>query len=319
MIIYTTIIIVCNYSCMSVPVITTHLGTHPHFVNAVLLTAKHNHVYVLGDTKNCKLFDKHSRITHLNYANYLSPDLIEFQQYFVNFSSNPASFEYACFERFFLLHQFMKTHQHTRVVYFDSDCVLLEDMNAFIASIPEWQTDGALSIVPSSDETFNSCACISNGLITLEFCEVFMQLCKDIYLTKTKLNWIRPKIVWHAKNNEPGGVCDMTLCNLIVSKNMVSHPLHNTNATILFQKEMCTFDHQFASAFGYNGEPTFVIDPQTKLKAFQKKNGKYYFITTSGLPVRALSLHFQGTAKRVLEKINPLTFFIPSSPPSSPK
>jgi len=294
-----------------VPVVTTHTGVHTYFKNAVQINAKFNTTFVIGDNVNCKLFDGIPNIHHVDFGKFITDDLIALQQNFLNFSPNPAEFEYKCFERFYLLRGFMKQYHYDRIFYVDSDCIMLQNVDDLLLAHPEFECGMAI-------EEFNSCktqqekmaqnnGCIHNSLLTLEYVETFIQLCHEIYVTQTKLELLSPKIRWF-QTKRASGVSDMTVCYLIYLFGLYDKPFFNTEHSFLFGNEMCSFDHHIRTAFGYLGDDTYLMNPGDGAKYLEKVGDKMYATTVKGNKVRLLTLHFQGTSKRKLEILSPSLF-----------
>jgi hypothetical protein len=149
-------------------------------------------------------------------------------------------------------------------------------------------------------------ACIHNSLLTTTFCDVFIQLCKDIYQNKSKFILIHDKALWHQNTGTPGGICDMTLYYLMVQYNLVKH-VADLNDTRIYKNELCVFDHNSAVEYGFLGENTFQI--QNDFKKIMRQGKHYYALLHNNQPIRLLSIHFQGNNKRLLETIDVNTFF----------
>lgn len=121
-----------------VPVVTTHTGgSHLYFQNAVNINSKFNTVFVIGDTTNCKTFDKNKNVYHIDFGSLITDNLITFRQHFESFSPNPPDFEFKCFERFFLIREFMIKYNFNKVFYVDSDCIMLQNVDTLIQATPE--------------------------------------------------------------------------------------------------------------------------------------------------------------------------------------
>jgi hypothetical protein len=142
--------------------------------------------------------------------------------------------------------------------------------------------------------------CIHNGLMTLDLCNIFIQLCFDIYENKSKLYLIQNKINYHNKNKIGGGICDMTLFWLIYSEKLCD--VTDLNDILLFENEECVFDHNVNNDYGIYGEDSYKMTENKKEITIQ--NGKRYIKTIKdGKVIRLLSIHFAGGAKHFLEKI----------------
>ena len=276
---------------MSIPVVIYHIGNQPYFQKAVRLNAQFNPVILIGDQTNAKTFVNDPNVVFVHVNTLITPEIVEFHSWFLNYSTNPFDAEFICFQRFFIYKQLMIQRQLDRIFHVDSDCIALINITDYAAAFPDMTC--ALSIQNLPDRPFHMSACIHNALLTQEFCDVFIQLTKDIYQNKSKAGIIQPKIDWHMQNKIPGGICDMTLCYLIWEKNMVAG-LQDLNDTRLYENELCVFDHNVQSPYGFKGETTYRMY-NDGLKAVQKKDGKFYAITAENEPIRLLTMHFQGS------------------------
>jgi len=285
-----------------IPVVIHHVLSCPLYLKkCVEINATHNKVYLIGDANN-NVFGQ--EVVHVNAQQLDCNEARVFKKYFVNYSTNDAYREYLCFERFFILREFMNRYGFDKIAYVDSDCVLLENISAVAASIP----GGALSMQPHVENPFHMVSCIHNSILTLEFCQQFIRLCKDIYINQSKLHLVQDKIEWHKKTGAPGGICDMTLCYLI-TRDQLAGSLVDTNEPMEYGGEMCVFDHHIGIPYGFEGENTYVLDA-TNAKQVWKRDGKYYVRTRSGKEVRLLSMHFSGAKKQLLMSIDPPAFLL---------
>jgi hypothetical protein len=276
----------------SVPIVVLHIGTQPYFTNCVLLNSKHNPVIVIGDIHN-KHITNVPNVEHYEIHTLVTQELNEFKKCFFNYSTNSASYEFLCFARVFYMKRLMELKGLDAIFHVDSDCIMLERLDKVVPLIRK--THSIAYSLEKSDNPLNMVGCIHNGLLTLEFCNQFVQLCFDIYLTKTKLHLIEPKVKWHVSNKQAGGICDMTLYHLLASEKLID--VFDLNQVIEVDGIPCTFDHNINSAVGYRGPITYKMNGSMKQV---EKEGDHFFITEVGThqKIRALTFHFQGGAKQ---------------------
>ena len=309
---------------MQIPVVIHHSGNQPYLVNCVELNSKNNFVYLLGDDTNRSLFDQNKSVQHVDVAHLKSAELDDFKHHFTNHSTNSSEFERLCFERIFILREFILRTGIDPVFYVDSDCIVLDSVSRIFDKSGAGRCGLSIQTVRNPHHMV---ACVHNSLLTLEFCEAFIQLCFDIYINKSKFQLIEPKIEWHRRMRRGGGICDMTLYHLLHEHQLVPQ-LIDLNEPQLINHEWCVFDHNLSDRYGYLGENTYVAPMGTK--SVMKRDGRFYLKTRSdeskgGLyptegnrpfkTVRALSLHFQGSKKRYLEAIDTDRFFSEESSP----
>ncbi len=303
---------------MQIPVVIHHSGDQPYLVKCVELNSKNNLVYLLGDESNRSLFDHNPSVIHVDAADFGSAELDDFKQHFSNYSTNSSEFERLCFERIFILREFILRTGIDSVFYVDSDCIVLDSVNRIFEALKAGTSGLSIQNVRNPHHMV---ACVHNSLLTLEFCEAFIQLCFDVYTDRSKFHLIEPKIEWHRRMRYGGGICDMTLYHLLHEHRLVPGMI-DLNEPRLIDGEWCVFDHNLSDRYGFLGEKTYELKSGTKLVL--KRDGKFYLKTQrdasqgglypakeDSLPntVRTLSLHFQGGKKRQLEAIDTDTFF----------
>lgn len=276
---------------MSVPIVILHIGNQPYFKNTVLLNAQHNKVIVIGDDSN-KDIGSIKNVEHVPIGSLGSEELETFRKHFVNYSGNNANYEFICFARVFYVKSLLERKGLDAVFHTDSDCIVLQELAPVVQEIRKTHTV-AYSLEQNSNP-HHMVGSIHNGLLTLEFCNKFVQLCSDIYITKTKMHLIQPKINYHRDNKVPGGICDMTLYYLLAKEKLLE--VLDLNQLMTLEGVPSAFDHTVFCTSGYKGETTYALQPNT-MKQIEKKDGHYFFVDLEGRRVRALSLHFQGHSK----------------------
>jgi len=282
---------------MSIPVVIFHCGgNQSYFVSCVNVSSKKNTVYLIGDDVNKNSF-KNNKNVHFFHINDLeSEETKKFKKCFVNYSGNNHHYEMYCFLRVFYLKTLFEKTKDEWMFHTDSDCVLLEDANKLFT--PPFQISYSIQNVANEYHMVGS---IHNSLLNLDFCNKFIQLCFDIYDNHTKFQLINKKIQWHKTTGTPGGICDMTLYYLLYSEKIIENVV-DLNIPMSVDGENTVFDHNLSDAYGYNGECTF--EKQNGIKLLLRTANGYYFKTVNGDFMKLASIHFQGDAKRILEKFS---------------
>jgi hypothetical protein len=283
------------------PVVIFHRGNQEYFQECVRLNSQRNAVIVIGDGSNAHLA-RWPDVEHIDAALVGSAALDQFKKHFVNYSTNKADYELLCFARVFHLQQLMEQRGLDAVFHLDSDCLLLARADHIAAEMRKTHAVAySLERLPNEQNPFKMSASIHNGLVTLEFCRAFAQLCFEIYVDKSKFHLIKPKIDWHTQQRKPGGICDMTLYYLLASSGTVA--MRSTLDLFEFEQEPATLDHNINVATGHHGADSFVM--QRGRKKVIKEGDRYYFVDRqTNQRVRTLSLHFQGSAKPLLKHIH---------------
>ena len=280
-----------------IPIVIHHTGDQLYFQNCVRINAVNNTVIIIGNEENSTLFDDLNNVFHVYEDDLLSNDLAEFHTHFVNYSTNGAQYEFKCFVRIYLLREFLKKYPFLRVVFGDSDCIFLTNMDAFYKSLP--QINCAYSII-QEHAPHNMSASVHASLLNLIFCDAFVKVCRDIYVNKSKFHVILPKIQWHKKNNVNGGICDMTIYYIIYRYGLVPD-IFDTNTPVLYEGEYCVLDHNIMSPYGFDGNQTFpLVNGMKNIHKLVDKEGNAYCITNNKIKVRLLCIHYQGTADKAI-------------------
>ena len=273
---------------LQLPVVIVHTGNQLYLQKCIELNSLYNKVYLLGDDTNK---ETHPEFTHIDSLQ--TNEVIEFKSCFVNYSTNPSTYELNCFLRVFYIREFMRQKGFESVFHLDSDCILLEKLSDIF---PE-TTDLVAYSLQTNQALNHMVGSIHNGLLTMKFCDLFIQLCFDIYKTKSKHHLIEPKIRHHTTYKIGGGICDMTLYYLLNSEGIL-HSIDDLNQPRMLYGEKCVFDHQLSSSYGFLGNNTYVV--KDGKKELVEENNKKYVKTVMGEKIRLLSLHYQGKHKTLL-------------------
>jgi hypothetical protein len=251
-------------------VVFIHTGYKSYVDEAVQITARTNkNIFFIGD-ESCQQI---KNVTFVDISRYQDVDM-NLRGHFVNYSTNNADYEWFCFKRIFILRAFMKDHGFDSVFHLDSDAVLLRNIDTFPFEKPV-----AYCVSPNYSEFWMS-ASIHAGLLTVDFCDDFEQLFRDLYENKSRFHLIEPKIRHHRENGVPGGICDMTLYHLLSSnvQNLMCHGFVNNINT----GEGPVSNQQYEKHGPY-------------LKLLRSPEG---FHLSDGTLI--WSLHFQGGAKHLI-------------------
>ena len=252
---------------LQLPVVIVHTGNQLYLQKCIELNSLYNKVYLLGDDTNK---ETHTEFTHIDSLQ--TNEVIEFKSCFVNYSTNPSTYELNCFLRVFYIREFMRQKGFESVFHLDSDCILLEKLSDIF---PE-TTDLVAYSLQTNQALNHMVGSIHNGLLTMKFCDLFIQLCFDIY---------------------GGGICDMTLYYLLNSEGIL-RSINDLNQPRMLYGEKCVFDHQLSSSYGFLGNNTYVV--KDGKKELIEENNKTYVKTVTGEKIRLLSLHYQGKHKTLL-------------------
>lgn len=229
-------------------------------------------VILLGDSSN----DCYDFVVHRKIEDF-SRGATEFEKVYAHFSTLPPDFELTCFQRWFVLRDFLRVNKIRRCLYLDSDTMLYTDVTQ---DSQKFANFGFTLSHQTSGCTF--------FLNRLEALEEFCQFVMDLYNKKHR--YLYDKMVAHytvrKRNGLKGGVCDMTAFQLYSEKH-----------------------------FGDIGEVAHIIDgsvydPAITIPApgFEMENGIKRITWRNGIPygkhvktrleIRFNSLQFQGSATK---------------------
>ncbi len=275
-----------------IPCVIVHRGFKPYLKHNLEITSKNNMVYLIGDSSVSKLASMSDNVEFINIEDYESNQkTIKFKEKFLNFSTRTADEEWMCFERVFIMQDFLIEKGYKQIFHLDSDNVLLKNINTF-----KFENSNAYCI-PSFQDNFRMDSSIHCGLLNSDFFTEFEKLYIDIYMTKNGFNLIEEKINYHKKNNVKGGITDMTLYFLL-------HKLKKINPQNLMKPlksndgEDFIFINNFNLAEGFYDLNNFKMS-RKKIKLY---NGSSVYDLINSKKIKIVNIHFQGTLKKDLNK-----------------
>jgi len=282
-----------------IPVVIFHFGNQKYLEKCVEINSKKNFVYLIGNDTNENLFKNNKNVKHIHVKNLDNGEVNRLKRCFVNYSTHDVSYEIKCFLRVFYLKQLMLTTGINTFFHLDSDCIVFEKIEDIFSSHENINNAYSLQKFSQEKNPYHMVGCIHNGLINIELCNKFINLCFDIYENKSKMDLINSKILFHKIRKIGGGICDMTIFYLLFSEKMCE--VFDLNEKLLVNGEDCVFDHNVNDSYGFLGEDTYKME--NGIKKIIKNDDKFYFFTNDDKLVRALSIHYQGGAKNLLENL----------------
>lgn len=276
---------------MTLPVVTVHFGDHPHVLACLRETLRHNATACLiGDRSNAWYRRELPALQWIDAATLpLSPKAELLRAHFINYSTNPYTFELNCFLRMFYVRALLEILGTDACFHTDSDCALLTDVAAYPFATPD-----ALTLHNDFDNPIRMTTSVHNARLTRDFLERFMQVCLDVFVDGTRFEEVVPKIRHHQANRLPGGVCDMTLYHM-TAHGMAVEDLGTPRGGAVF-------DHRFGSPEGNELAQQYEMEDGHK-RVTRRRDG-FYIHDLRGADVRLLSIHFQGIAKRFVTILN---------------
>jgi hypothetical protein len=265
-----------------IPIIQFFRGSQPWLALSLKQAERFNQkVVLIGDRSNQTL-----TAHHFNYTDY-NQEFQSFTEVYEHLSTNSVDFELYCFQRFFVLQQWMLKHHEERVFMVDSDLLLYADLTDRLYRKYLQGYEAALCIpqLQSQESEYSWTASPHVSFWTHSAIQSFTQSCLETYRSRKAL--LHQKYEHHQTMNQPGGICDMSLLYLWAKNNQ-------TVFNLLELKDGEAIDHNINSKDG-------LWKNQHQLKSGIKS---IYF--RQGLPYEQethqqyLGLHFQGTAKPLM-------------------
>lgn len=263
-----------------IPVILIHKGNDHYLTYTLKQASKNNKVYLIGNIN--------PNIENVEFCdmNEFSNGLDEFKKNYVHLNTTPYDYEVFCYERWFLLKNFMDKKQLETVFYIDSDVLL------FVNVTEEWEKFSQYNFT-----LLHRTAAISS-FITKKGINDFCGLISSVYSNKSGYPFKKIESHFNVRKNcgLGGGVCDMTLL------------------------EYFHYDFGCGGGPGRIGEMMQIINDTTydhninaKDQDFAFKNGikeikiinktPYVYNEKLNKDIKFNSIHFQGSAKHLIKTI----------------
>lgn len=273
------------------PVVVVHLGAQAHVLACLRETARRNEpLYLIGDVANRHFARECPGLRWIDVRELGSSSVAEsFRTHFVNYSTNPHSFELNCFVRMFRLRALLDLLGAEACFYLDSDCALLTDVRQVAFERPD-----ALVVHADFGNPLRMTASVHNARLSRDFLDRFARICHEVYVERSRFDEVTAKLRRHVERRLPGGLCDMTIYHLVTRELAVQDLGHPRDGEV--------FDHRFGSAEGDELEEQYVLAGEHKL--LHREGDAFYVQDVRGPRVRLLSVHFQGIAKRFVGLLN---------------
>ncbi len=279
---------------MDCPIAIIHKGS-PDYLKWSLLQVKlfNSDITLIGDLSN-KYHEKTVKYTLID--NLKSEDAKRFKGIYQHFSANNYNFEVFCFERWFILLEYMKQNNLERIVHLDSDVMVYMNLNKLV--IDELTKYQASYHVPNQE--YSGMRWIAVPHISFWTRAALQSFCDFIINQYTSgIEELKSKWEWHKISKVGGGICDMTLLYLYYIKN--TERIGNLAPTN--EVDGFVFDLNINS-----GENYFQDEFKTKYAPLFKKLKRIKFI--GGIPhgynlklnknVTFGNLHCQGKSKLLM-------------------
>jgi hypothetical protein len=259
------------------PIVFVHRSDSEHLRYSLAQAKSSNPgspVFLLGDASN----DRYDFVEHHHLDKYLG-SAGELRKIYKHYSTHEVEFELICFQRWFILRDFLVSHGMEQCLYLDSDVMLYADVTNDARKFAEF--DFTLC--------WDSVGCVF-FLNRLEGLQQFCQFVMDIYSKKEK--YLYDRMVSHfavrTKHGLPGGACDMTAFQFFreINFGQVGEASRVIDGSI--------YDPNINQP-----NPGFAMENGVK-KTVWREGQPYGTYVRTGEEIRFNSLHFNGSAKRLM-------------------
>jgi hypothetical protein len=281
-------------STKSIDIIIIHVGNKSYLETNCKITGKNNNIYFIGD-ESCKYLEKYQNVTFIDISKYINDTNINnLKKSFINYSTNSANFEWACFLRVFIIHLFLKEYNLERVFHLDSDCVLLKDINKY-----NFTKEIAYCKIPSFNNPLRMNNSIHCGLLNIKFCQEFEKLYIDVFINKSKFELIEPKIDFHVNTKSNGGICDMTFYYLLTNLGILD--VQNLlDISIDKDCDKVVFMNILNNGEGMLSKNQYQMNTSNIIKIKTENNKNLVYDTINNTSYVLFNIHFQGSTKQYM-------------------
>lgn len=222
------------------------------------------------------------------------PDYDKFCQYYKHMSTNSEEFELLCFRRYFLMLAVARSKNIDHFWMIDSDILLMESLEPMTRFLLEGGYKASLTFQETQRE-FSWSASAHISFWTVEALANFVEFLCVLYTTD-KIHILNEKYRYHVSHNLAGGICDMTALYLWEKER--GDTFNNATAHL---HGMALYDHNINCDFNYSDDQ-FQMVPFLGVKRVKYDGAHCVAVRQNGSTCRIASLHFQGSAKKYMDR-----------------
>lgn len=273
------------------PIIFVHNGNHEHLkvsINQLLNNNKEAEIILIGDDLNSKI----NGISHYHFENYFKSAKEFENNSYIHMSKNNYQFELFCYQRWFVLHEFVEKNGIEYFWYLDSDFLVYENLHDYLLKqVKDYSIDviGFDSVNSGIGDSFMPCF----NRLSLKAIRAITAYFKKSYEDKDILAVLKMKWKNHLVKKLPGGVCDMTQLKMLFDDykgDMTIYNSYDYNLNLIPDGNINSRYNYFSDNKSFR---TFL-----GVKYVRIKDKKAYGYLEDGKQVYFLGSHFQGRAKR---------------------
>lgn len=251
------------------------IGTNPN-ARVILIGDKSNYGY--------KGVEHHFAEDYLEYVN-------QFSNVYEHLSSNSYRFELICFQRWFILYDFINKNGINEFFTLDSDVLLFDEIEKYKTRIADKKINLFIN-----KKGYSACA-HSSFFLSKEILLSFLEFVLNIYRNKISTEFKELVNHYHQlkETGKNGGVCDMNL--LYQFSILHSDQIYDSCMPLT---DNCYIDDNVSS----RNSPYFTFEHDGSLKKIIWKNKIPIIkvIEPKELLLKTISLHFQGASKSHMPK-----------------
>ncbi len=268
-------------------IIFIHKG-NPRYLKFALLNAKksnpNSNIILLGDNSNSNL----SKLCNHHYISDFLDSAEEFKKIYIHQSNNSYDFELFCFQRWFILKDFVIKNQLKHFIACDSDVLIFDDLSQYY-DYSTWKQN-YLNVV---DNNGPQCVYFTKESI-INFCNyISNQYSNKIYLERLNNRWKH-----FLDNKLSGGNCDMTMFtnyksdfpNLVLNLYGFEKRLKNS----FFFYDVSNYESDNKKLFLHEKKRGLII---AKIRTYDKMP---YVFGLDGEIFKTPVIHFQGKYKSLM-------------------
>lgn len=261
---------------MSIPIVFIHQNDSPYLPFSLVQSKELNSkssIFLIGDNSN----NYYKFVEHDNITNYFNQAL-QFAKIYKHMSPNKLSFELFCFQRWFILKDFMVKNNIQKCVYLDSDVMVYTNLTE------EQKKFSHFDFTISSKVGNPNCSFINNIEALENYCNFLIKLYTDSELFKLLKLQLEEKSLKGLKE----GISDMTGFEEYFKTKL------NNLGTLQHVIDDSTYDRNIRRSHG------FEMDDNLK-KIYWINNQPFCKQLDSDKLIKFNTLHFQGSAKQYMK------------------
>lgn len=267
-----------------IPAVFIHKG-FPDYLKKTVACAKehHNTTIVLGDQENRKI----QADAWYPMADYHSSGFEIFEKTYIHRSTNPVWFELICFERYFVLLEFMKRNDQKACFMIDSDVLLYGDVNSL--SCNDFDAGGGIE-----NMFVNPCVLYWH----ISALEDFVLFCLAQYQNPEKWQVLEKRYL-DIKEREP--YANINICDMFLLKYWITLTTYKWK-NLFAEDATHVIDGNINSPHcADTNEKKYKIMRDLSVKKYTFKDGLPFLIDNRNHKTPVFAIHCQGTAKKYIE------------------